>query len=318
MGALKCAPMARDGMGDSPLKNPLQMSLFDAGALACAPSLPRPAPECVSAVATRVEDTGDAADELAPLHFQHPEANREVQLGLHRVGFVLRRARRRSIGFTINSEGLSVSVPRALSMQNVDAAVRLKAAWIMRKLHEQHLRARSSEAARIKWSDGAQVPFLGEPLLILLAGGGGPPCLHTAAEVSPTTPRWRLHTGLPPSAAPEVIRDAVRFWLQRQALDFFAERCHYFTAQLNVAMRRLSLSNARTRWGSASADGSIRLNWRLVHFEREVIDYVVVHELAHLREMNHGPAFWALVRSAIPDYERLRRALKETPVPGLG
>ena len=78
---------------------------------------------------------------------------------------------------------------------------------------------------------------------------------------------------------------------------------------------RLSLTSACTRWGSASADGSVRLNWRLVHFGLPTIDYVVAHELVHLRHMNHGPAFWAAVASVIPDVAQQRRTLKHDGVP---
>jgi hypothetical protein len=77
------------------------------------------------------------------------------------------------------------------------------------------------------------------------------------------------------------------------------------------------LSSATTRWGSASADGSIRLHWRLVHFALPVIDYVVTHELAHLREMNHSPAFWDVVRSVMPDYEQALGTLREHVLPAL-
>ena len=131
-------------------------------------------------------------------------------------------------------------------------------------------------------------------------------------------PRLTLHVGLPQTAAPEQIRDVVQSWLQRQALRVFTERCHHFAVFLGVKMRRLSLSAAQTRWGSASADGSIRLNWRLVHFGMQVIDYVVAHELAHLREMNHSAAFWDVVRSVVPDYQKMRDTLKDVPVPLLG
>jgi predicted metal-dependent hydrolase len=82
-----------------------------------------------------------------------------------------------------------------------------------------------------------------------------------------------------------------------------------------VRMTRLGLSSASTRWGSASADGSIRLHWRLIHFALPTIDYVVVHELAHLREMNHSAAFWEVVRSVVPDYERVRSSLKVEVLP---
>ena len=74
-------------------------------------------------------------------------------------------------------------------------------------------------------------------------------------------------------------------------------------------MNKLSLSNASTRWGSASADGAIRLHWRLVHFRMPVIDYVVAHELSHLRVMDHSARFWGTVESVVPDYESARRRL---------
>ena len=76
-----------------------------------------------------------------------------------------------------------------------------------------------------------------------------------------------------------------------------------------MRVTRLSLSSAATRWGSANANGAIRLHWRLIHFPLATIDYVVAHELAHLREMNHSPRFWNVVRSVVPEYEAARREL---------
>jgi len=133
----------------------------------------------------------------------------------------------------------------------------------------------------------------------------------------PGVPSRLLHVGLPHTASPEQIRDLVQSWLQRQARRVFEERCAVFAERLGVRVRRISLSSAATRWGSANADGSIRLNWRLVHFALPIIDYVVAHELAHLREMNHSPAFWGVVRSVLPDYEQSRTALREGTVPVL-
>ena len=73
---------------------------------------------------------------------------------------------------------------------------------------------------------------------------------------------------------------------------------------------RLRLSSANTRWGSARADGSIRLNWRLMHYRPAIIDYVVAHELSHLRVMDHSPRFWDTVATVVPDYAALRRSLR--------
>ena len=124
-----------------------------------------------------------------------------------------------------------------------------------------------------------------------------------------------LRLGLPTGAAPGALRDAVQRWLKRQAREVFEARCVVYGERLGVQPTRLQLSSARTRWGSASADGSIRLNWRLVHFPLPMIDYVVVHELAHLREMNHSARFWSVVREALPDFEAARDALRSGAVP---
>ena len=100
-------------------------------------------------------------------------------------------------------------------------------------------------------------------------------------------------------------------WLQREASRVFAERAAHFAERLGVRVKRLSLSSAATRWGSANANGSVRLHWRLIQHPLATIDYVVAHELAHLREMNHSARFWNVVRSVVPDYEEARARLRQ-------
>lgn len=249
--------------------------------------------------------------------YRHPQADRQILLGDCRVAYQLRRARRRSIGFVVGTDGLTVSAPRWVGQGDIDAAVREKSTWILRKLSEQRERGRRLEAARVEWREGTSLPFLGEPVILVLDPRVSGAVLNTQAESLPGVPRLTLHLGLPASAEAAQIRDVVHSWLQRQARRIFEERCAHFAARLNVRMKRLSLSSAQTRWGSASADGSIRLNWRLVHFGLPVIDYVVAHELAHLREMNHSPAFWEVVRSVVPDYAEARGRLGSTVLPPL-
>jgi hypothetical protein len=258
-----------------------------------------------------------APERLAPASFVHPRADREMLLEGHRVSFEFRRARRRSIGFVIGPEGLTVSAPRWVGVAEVEAALRDKARWILRKLQEQQERARRLAQARVDWKDGTTIPFLGETVIVVVDPRVTGAVLHSDAASLPGVPRLTLHVGLPHGAAPAQLRDAVQSWLQRQARRVFEERCAEFAQRLGVQVRRLSLSSASTRWGSARADGSIRLNWRLVHFAVPVIDYVVAHELAHLREMNHSGAFWDVVRSVLPDFEQARGALKTEVLPVL-
>jgi predicted metal-dependent hydrolase len=256
---------------------------------------------------------------LAGEVFKHPRAQRDVRLDGHLVAYEMRRARRRSIGFVVGPEGLSVSVPRWVGLKEVDGALQDKRVWILRKLREQREqreRAQRLQSARVDWRDGSELPFLGDTVILLLDARTTSAVLDaTAADALPGVARRLLRVGLPQEATAEQIRDVVQSWLQRQARRVFEERCAVFAQRLNVRVRRIALSSAATRWGSANADGSIRLNWRLVHFGLPVIDYVVTHELAHLREMNHSPAFWDVVRSVLPDYEHSRLALRDGQVP---
>ena len=252
------------------------------------------------------------ASVLAPAVFRHPQADREIHLDQHLVAYALKRARRRSIGFMVGSEGLSVNAPKWLGITDIESALHEKAPWILRKLREQRERTQRVQAAKVDWRDGTSLPFLGQTVTIVLDARATGAVLHTADDPAP---RLTLRVGLPLTASAEQIRDSVQSWLQRQARRVFEERCQHFAAQLGVRVTRLALSSAQTRWGSASADGSVRLNWRLIHFAMASIDYVVAHELAHLREMNHSPRFWDVVRSVLPDYEQARGRLKDDLVP---
>jgi predicted metal-dependent hydrolase len=118
---------------------------------------------------------------------------------------------------------------------------------------------------------------------------------------------------LPLQADPQQIKDRVQGWLQGEAKRLFGERLAIYAEKLGVSYRAYALSSAATRWGSCSSDGKIRLNWRLIHFPLSIIDYVVAHELAHLREMNHSPRFWQTVESIFPEFREARQTLKHHP-----
>lgn len=248
---------------------------------------------------------------FAPAVFRHPHAKRELRLGDAVVGYALVRARRRSIGFTVGAEGLSVRAPQAVTLAAIDAALQAKAGWIVRKLGETRERGRRQQHAQIVWCDGVQLPYLGQRLGVRL--DTAEPVAGRLVALPDALPT--LHLGLPASATPQQMRDAVQAWLGRSARAHFTQRLEHFAPSMGVRWQRLALTNARTRWGSARSDGSIRLNWRLMHFAPEVLDYVVVHELAHLRVMDHSPRFWAEVAAVLPDYAQLRRRLREETAP---
>ena len=255
---------------------------------------------------------------------RHPRANRELALDGRRVAFLLKRSRRRSIGFLVGLEGLAVSAPKWVTLRDIDTAVREKGGWILTKLDEQRRRSLQAAAERIVWGDGATLQFLGAPVRVTLAALPGLAAGEVRLEelqagaagagAATAAPLRRLHVGLPIDVSPERLRDVVQSWLQREARRLFEARSAHFAERLGVRVTRLSLSSAKTRWGSANAGGAIRLHWRLVQYPLATIDYVVAHELAHLREMNHGPRFWAVVGSVVPDYRAARSQLSSEPL----
>lgn len=250
---------------------------------------------------------------LAPVLFRHVRANRELQLGPAVVAFHFERGRRRTIGFSVGPEGLQVRAPAWTPLSQVDAVLQDKADWIVRKLEQHRVQQQHRLASCPKWTSGETVSWRGQGLQLQLQPTVDPrPQAKAPLAVHRVGADLQVH--MPPGAQASQIRDAVHAWLQREALQCFAERLAHYAPLLGVRWQRLALSHAATRWGSANSKGVIRLHWRLIHFDLGLIDYVVVHELSHLRVMNHSPQFWATVASVMPDYARQRASLRQQAI----
>jgi hypothetical protein len=230
---------------------------------------------------------------------------RRVTLSGRTLEYGLKRSSRRTIGFSIDGSGLTVTAPRWVTLADIETAIAGKERWIFTKLAEWQTRVEQRALPRIEWRDGAQIPYLGKPVRIALAP------THSALEFDAQA--GVLALPLPVSAEAQQIKDRVQGWLQTDAKRIFGERLAFYAEKLGVAYQGYALSSAATRWGSCSSDGRIRLNWRLIHFPLSIIDYVVAHELAHLREMNHSPRFWQTVESIFPEFKEARQTLKHHP-----
>lgn len=222
------------------------------------------------------------------------EEPRRIALGDRIVPYLLRRGVRRTIGLSIDHRGLRVGAPRRTSLNEVEALIRRHGEWVLAKLDEWRTRRRP-EPLRI--ADGVRLPFVDGELEIRLAVGANRAIWGTG------TLTLCLKTG---AAAGPLLERALR----ERAREHFAARLAHHAPSFGVAVPSLALSSARTRWGSCSRRSGIRLNWRLIHFPATIIDYVVVHELAHLHHMNHGPQFWALVESVYPGHRLARVELQ--------
>lgn len=229
---------------------------------------------------------------------------RRIVLGSHAIDYVLRRSARRSIGFMIDDDGLRVTAPKRLNLSEIDNAIRAKQRWIVSKLEERgERRVLRQKKPPLQWVDGAQLPYLGGSVTLRLQAATRSHCRHDQHS-------GELHVGVVEGLQEWQLRERVRLWLQAEARTLFAARMALYAPRLGVSYRSLSLSSAGTRWGSCTVGGSIRLNWRLIHFPLSLIDYVVAHELAHLREMNHSARFWETVASVYPGYEGAKAALR--------
>ncbi|MBI1887918.1 MAG: M48 family metallopeptidase [Nitrosomonadales bacterium] len=215
------------------------------------------------------------------------------------ISYTLKRSRRRrSIGLRIDDRGLTVSVPLRASEKWLHSVLQDKAHWVVEKLDGWQQR----KQPEICWADGESIAFLGEQLTLRV---------RQSLFAAPAQQRGgELWVFVANDSKTEHIERAVMHWYQQEAERLYAERVMQYAALLNVMPRAVRLSSAKTQWGCCTARGTVHLNRQLIKLPLRLIDYVVVHELAHLREMNHSAAFWCVVETVCPDYIGLRGELK--------
>lgn len=232
-----------------------------------------------------------------------PPESRTLVLGSATISYMLRRSvRARRISLRISpAKGIEVVLPRGASVARGEALLRDKADWVRRTLERMQRVSPAPDLPPL--ASGRVLSFAGQPLTLSLSTGA-PAGRFRAERVGDT-----LH--LKVSALEQVIlRAALVAWYRRHAPAIFAERLRLLNS-FGFRYGRVSVKEQKSRWGSCSRAGNLNFNWRLLLAPLPVLDYVVVHELAHLKEANHGPRFWALVASVRPDHRVHRRWLRE-------
>ena len=222
---------------------------------------------------------------------------RLIQLDDQALSYTLLRRKRRTIGFKVDFDGLTVSAPPREPYTYLDQLILERARWISAKLIEMDARRLPER----KWQNGERLPWLGNELELYL--------YRTHTRSDPMQHAGKIYVGVPDTHDVPSVQTRVANWYQRQAERHFQERIQALAPKLGVAVPQLKLSNARTTWGMCLPSGEIRLSWRLIKAPQLQIDYVVAHELAHLKHMNHSRAFWATVAQIFPDYQQQRKAL---------
>jgi predicted metal-dependent hydrolase len=224
---------------------------------------------------------------------------RTVSLSGEAVGYTLvRRRGRRGVGLKVDASGLTVSAPLTVPLARIEKLVLESESWVRGKLAVW----RERQVAVQRWDGGASLPYLGGSLVLRVFPGRRAHAELSGDELLVT------------AAAPgdDGVRRPVVAWYRRAALAHLAHRAFFFSRLAGLAPPRVMLSSANSRWGSCNSRREVRLAWRLVKAPPALVDYVVCHELAHLRHMNHSRAFWSEVERLCPDYRRLREELEAT------
>lgn len=209
--------------------------------------------------------------------------------------YVLVRSTRKTLCIRVLPNGtVEARVPQRLPRSDVDSFIREKAAWIREKQRE--IAEQNERLRRLLPAPGGSLPLFGREYPVA-----------KGERVSFTGDRFLLPESDWPACRPALIE-----LYRRRTLEWVGQRIDPFSALVGRTPTRVSAGTACGRWGSCSGDGRLRFSWMLAAAEPSAGEYVIVHELCHLRERNHSSAFWELVEKAMPDWKRRRALLRET------
>ena len=231
-----------------------------------------------------------------------------VRLGTVDAPYVFKRVpRRRHVHILVNDEGtLEVRAPWQFSLRKAREALRENAEWVLNSLAA----ARERLARRPRLVTGARLPLLDGSLHLDVRPRAQIDMFECARPSRGRVERrgtvLRVSTA---SLGDGELRALIERWYRREAATWLAGRVEHHASQLGVLPSRVAIRGQRSRWGSCSGRGTVSLNWRLMMVPSALADYVVVHELCHLRHMNHSPRFWEMVGEVVPDYRERRRSL---------
>ena len=214
------------------------------------------------------------------------------------IPYFLEHRARRTVGLKITADGLVVHAPKRIFAFQLNQILQQKSSWILNKLQARE----ANHVTKVEWIDGEHLLYLGNDIqLIISQNNSNKALIFDQNTLLVASPQPNNHA---------VLGRKVIQWYKKQAALDFARRLEILAAKLGVATPPLTLSNAQSRWGSCNSRGQVRLNWRLLQAPPHIINYVICHELAHLKQMNHSAKFWAVVEQLFPNYKLAEKELK--------
>lgn len=228
-----------------------------------------------------------------------------VEIKDNKVAYAVVKTKRKTIGIIVDMNGeVKVSAPLRISEKQIKEVVQKKADWIVKKVNE--VIERNSNLVSRQFVSGEKFLYLGkEYTLEIVERDLG----KVEVLMQEDTVVVYISQGLSEESRKQAIKEAlIKLYRQRFA-ETVKERIEKYSLQLKATPCKVVIKDQKTRWGSCSKKGNINLNWRLIMAPIDIIDYVVVHELCHLKVMNHSKDFWNLVESIQPNYHESRKWL---------
>jgi len=204
-------------------------------------------------------------------------------------------ARRLTLRVSRARRAVIVTLPLQCGLDEADTFLKRNIGWIRERL--------DSLPRPVTFGDGVYMPFRGEVHRIVFSGRSGP---RGVVRRVPGAPFPELHV----AGEPEFSGRRLAGWLAEEARSDLDKAASVHSARLGVAPKRIAVRDQSSRWGSCSTTGVLSFSWRLIMAPPAILDYVAAHEVAHLKEMNHGPRFWAFVRSTYPNVDYAKRWLQ--------
>lgn len=220
---------------------------------------------------------------------------------------VIRSKRRKSAAIKVDLDGVSVRVPDNLPLSDIRSLVAEKSHWVETKLKTAAQKRQAVEAAAkqsAQLGQGSPVLYQGRQLRLKLKEAEQTRIYQQAEELIVEAPGAM-------AGEPDQLRAIVEQWLYARAVEELHLCVNVYKQRVGASPSRIEVKSYKARWGSCKPDQSIQLNWRLIHAPMHIMDYVVVHELCHLLEMNHSPRFWSEVERVDAQYRMKRRWLQD-------
>lgn len=221
-------------------------------------------------------------------------------------------ARARRIRITVDKDKIIVTIPKGANIEEVRKFVQSKQEWIFKHIQQYVTSEQENpEKPQKSYVAGEKFPFMGREVMLRTITYNDK---YTTIKLDANTMWVYIPDSISKEVWPQVVKEAIIYCYKNQAKKIFKQKLDHYAKLMGVKYNEMRVKEQKTRWGSCSSKANINLNWKAIMAPSQVIDYLVIHELAHLKYLNHSKDFWHLVKSFMPDYKSWEKWLKDNSI----